>query len=497
MNMKGAVHGLSKSLYCKGRQCQKRIWLYNFCKDLAQKTSTFQESILTQGKEVGRLARQLFPSGELIDEDHLNLEGAIKHTQEAFKNNVAAIFEGAFLFNDVLVRVDILTRNDDGTYDLIEVKSSSSQKKEHLPDCAIQAYVLQQINIPLRHICVAYLNKEYVRNGEIDIAKLFIVQPVNEKISDEIKAVPDYLNAISHTLSRDEEPSMNIGAICKNPYTCEFKNYCWKSVTEKSIHYLYSIRDKKRNDLINLGVELIKDIPEDFELSNLQEIQVRCEKTQSKNIDRDSIQRHLNKLQYPLYFLDFETYGHAIPQFNNTRPYQKLVFQFSLHVKKQPDADLEHYEFIFEENKNPSRAMAEKLLSYIGSNGSVIVYHESFERGCIEGMALEFSDLSNELHDIIQRLWDLEIPFAKKWYYDPQFNGSSSIKNVSPVLASDVSYKNLAIQKGDIAQSTYLKFINMTASGLERKKIKDDLLRYCELDTYAMVRILDELQKIR
>lgn len=496
MAIESSNHVLSKSQYCKGRQCQKRVWLYNYRKDLAQETSTFQESILTQGNEVGILARQLFPGGELINEDHLNLEGGIRHTQEAIQNNAAAIFEGAFLFNNILVRVDILARNDDSTYDLIEVKSSTSQKKEHLPDCAIQAYVLQQLNIPLRRICVAYLNKEYLRNGELDLAKLFIIQPVNEKISDEIKSIPNYLNDISHTLLRDEEPSMSIGAICKNPYTCEFKNYCWKSVTEKSIHYLYNIRDKKRSELIALGVELIKDIPDNFELSDLQEIQARCEKTQSKNINKQLIQEHLNKLEYPLYFLDFETYGHAIPQFNNTRPYQKLVFQFSLHVKKHPDADLEHYEFIFEENKNPSRAMAEKLLSYIGSSGSVIAYHESFERGCIEGMALEFSDLSNELRSIIQRLWDLETPFAKKWYYDPQFNGSSSIKNVSPVLASDVSYKNLAIQKGDIAQSTYLKFINMNSSEPERENIKNDLLKYCELDTYAMVRIFDELQKI-
>lgn len=139
--------------------------------------------------------------------------------------------------------------------------------------------------------------------------------------------------------------------------------------------------------------------------------------------------------------------------------------------------------------------MSETLLNRIGETGSVIVYHESFERGCIESMGKELIDLTDKLNKVINRLWDLEIPFAKKWYYDPKFNGSSLIKNVSPALAPDVSYKNLAIQKGDIAQSTYLGFITMPSSDPGREKIKDDLLRYCELDTYAMVRILDELQK--
>lgn len=461
-----------------------------------EETSVFKDSILAQGKEVGELARQLYPNGVLIDEDYTNPLGAIQHTQTAIHDKAQAIFEGAFLFDNILVRIDILAKNDDETFDLIEVKSGTSLKDEYLPDCAIQAYVLKNLGISLRKICVAYLNSEYVRKGPLDFANLFVIKPVNDKISDEWQVIPGYLSSIKSTLSCDKEPTMAIGSICKNPYICEFKNYCWGDVTEKSIHYLYRITDNKRQILLGMGVELSKDIPENFVLSDQQKIQVESDKKLSRYIDKESVVTHLKELCYPLYFLDFETTGYAIPQFDDTFPYQKLVFQFSLHVKKNQDADLEHFDFLFEQDTNPMRKIAENLVQDIGEEGSIVVYHESFERGCIEDMAQQFPDLAHKLNNMVERLWDLEKPFAKKWFYDPKFNGSSSIKMVSPALAPDVNYKDLVIQKGDIAQSTYARYLTLPISDPAREKTKNDLLKYCELDTFAMVRVLEELEKL-
>lgn len=487
---------ISKSQYCKGRKCIKRIWLYNYHRELMAETSTFQESILTQGREVGILAQQLYPNGELIEEDHKNLDRAIEHTQFAIKNNAAAIFEGAFLYDNVLVRIDILSRNDDDTYDLIEVKSSTKVKeKEHLPDCAIQAYVLQQLGFQLRNISVAYLNNKYVRQGELDLSQLFIIQPVNNLLESELQLVPSYLSTINNVLSKDEEPSWKLGSICKNPYTCEFKHYCWKDVPEKSIHYLYNIRDKFRFQLMDMGIEFVQDIPVSL-VKNLQLIQVEYEKKQLLYVAKDEITEHLKKLNYPLHFLDFETLGYAIPQFDGTRSYQRLPFQYSLHVKRTPDAPIEHYDFLFEKHENPMRALAERLINDIGSTGSIVVYNQSFEEGCIRDMSKKFADLSQHLDSMIERLWDLLVPFAKKWYYHPAFNGSASIKKVLPVLAPDLSYKSLGIQQGDDAQAKYLKLISERVSESEREILKNDLLEYCQLDTLAMVRILDELNNI-
>lgn len=454
-----------------------------------QEPSPFQLSIMVQGTEVGKLARDLFPNGILIDEDYKNLSGALDHTDAALKSNSAYIFEGAFVFKNILIRADIFKRNDDGTYDLIEVKSSTSVKKEHLTDCAVQAYVLQKIGFRLRQVCVMYLNNKYKRQGELNLSELFIIKDVSNDIQVELKNVPEYLNSINNTLAKDEEPLWNIGSICNNPYICEFKNYCWSEVSDKAIHFISRISDKQRQNLTAVGVNLIKDIPEDFALTELQKIQVDCEKSQAKHISIDSIHDHLGQLQYPLYFLDFETYGYAIPRYEGTRPYQHLPFQYSLHVKQHPGAELEHYEFLFDKRENPSRLLAEQLVQHIGSIGSVIVYHESFEASRLKEMAAEFPDLSSHLQSIHDRLWDLETPFAKKWYCDVAFNGKSSIKNVLPVLVPELSYAGLDIQKGDIAQFKYLELIDLPAESIERDKIKSALLEYCGLDTLAMVYI--------
>jgi hypothetical protein len=495
MNNENNPTKISKSQFCKGRKCLKRVWLYNNRKDLKQETSTFQESILTQGNEVGALARQLYPTGELIHEDYTNIEGAIEHTKLALQNGATAIFESAFIFKNIVIRTDILCRNNDGTFDLIEVKSSTKLKpKEHLPDIAIQTFVLRQLGISLGNINFAFLNNKYERKGCLDLSKLFIIQPVNELLDNELKLIPAYLAKINKTLSQNIEPHWNLGSICNAPYTCEFKHYCWRDVTEKSIHYLTRINDKKRQALLEINIELIKDIPDDFKLSPLQHIQVTQEKIQARHIDIDAIKNHLSTLKYPLYFLDFETIGYAIPRFDGTRPYQKLTFQYSLHVKDSPGSPLLHYEFLCEKNENPMRFAAEKLIQHIGLEGSIIVYNKSFEESCIRDMARTFSDLSPRLENMIERLWDLIDPFAKKWFYDPAFNGSASIKKVLPVLAPDLSYKTLGIKQGDEAQAMYLKFISDSLSINDKEKIKKDLLEYCKMDTFAMVRIMEELR---
>ncbi|PIZ03449.1 MAG: DUF2779 domain-containing protein [Gammaproteobacteria bacterium CG_4_10_14_0_8_um_filter_38_16] len=487
---------LSKSQFLKGRHCLKRIWLYNYRRDLMQEQSAFQESIMRQGTEVGKLAQCLFPGGVLIDEDYQNISGAVDHTNAVMTKNPAAIFEGAFVYDDILIRVDILKRNDDDSFDLIEVKSSTSLKKEHISDCAIQAYVLQQCGIKLQRVCVMYLNNQYRRIGELDLEKLFIIEAIDDRIHDELANVPMYLDTIRAALSQNNEPSWDIGSICKNPYQCEFKNYCWRDVSKKSIHFISRITDKQRRDLIDNGISLTKDVPENFKLTAPQSIQVSCEKNQDTHIDTVAIKNHLSQLQYPLYFLDFETCGYAIPQYDETKPYQHLPFQYSLHVRRTPDAELEHYEFLFDQKENPSRSLAEELISHIGSVGSVVVYYASFEGSRIKEMAETFNDLSEQLLSIHTRLWDLQTPFAKKWYYHPDFNGSASIKDVLPVLVPELSYKNLAIQKGDEAQFQYQQLINLSENSADRIGIKKALLEYCKLDTMAMVYILNQLQLI-
>lgn len=496
--MKNSNRPISKSQYLKGRHCLKRIWLYNYHRELMEERSAFHEAILTQGIEVGKLAQSLFPNGILISEDYRNLTEAIEHTKQAIADKALAIFEATFVFENILIRVDILKRNDDGTYDLIEVKSGTSVKKEHLPDCAVQLYVLQGLGFKINRVCIMHLNNKYVRRGVLDISQLFVIAPINEKIENELENVPFYLNKINDVLSQNEEPFWQIGSICKNPYTCEFKNHCWKEVKSNSIYFLTRINDKQIKKFVDDKINLINQISDDYPLTmEAQKIQLYCEKNNCEYIDNKKLNEHLSQLQYPLYFLDFETYGYAIPQYEGTRPYQHLPFQYSLHIKRNAEAELEHYEFLFYKKENPSRALAEHLLQHIGEEGSVVVYYASFEGNRIKEMANEFHDLSFALEALRDRLWDLQIPFAKRWYCHPDLNGSASIKSVLPVLVPNLSYKNLDIQKGDVAQAKYTQLINLQENSSEKEKIITALLAYCCLDTIAMEAILSVLLRLR
>jgi hypothetical protein len=233
-----------------------------------------------------------------------------------------------------------------------------------------------------------------------------------------------------------------------------------------------------------------------FKLTELQAVQVNVAKSKKTHIDMVQIQGHLRNLKWPLHFLDYETIPYAIPRYNKSFSYQQLPFQFSLHVKRTPGAEVEHFDFLHRVDSDPRRAFAESLLEHIdGDGGSIIVYHAGFERSVTDALkevAPEFSDAFDEL---ISRLWDLETPFSKRWYCDPKFGGSSSIKFVLPVLVPALSYKTLEIQKGDVAQKRYGEMIKHADEG-EKGRIAEALLQYCKLDTLAMVEILKVLQAL-
>ncbi len=485
---------LSKSQYVKGRKCLKRVWLYNHKRDLAEDPTEMQELLFQQGNEVGQLAQKYFEAGHLIHEDFRDPDGAIAHTAKALKDpSIKTLFEAAFVYDDVLIRVDALRKNEDGSFDLIEVKSTNGVKKEHKDDVAIQKYVLEGSGLAVRASYLMHLNGDYVLNGELNLRELFTLDQLDEEIDDLIAEVPNYLKLIRSKLDLESEPDSQIGSVCKSPYPCEFKKYCWKNVGGESIHKLVRISDKKRTELIGLGIDDLKAIPESFELTEAQLIQVSVAKAGKAHIEHDSIREYLSTLKWPLHFLDYETIPSAIPKYNQTSPYQQLPFQYSLHIQRIKDGPIEHYEFLHQEDTDPRKAFIESLLGNIdGDGGSIVVYHAGFERNITDSLKQIAPELAGAFDELTSRMWDLEVPFAKRWYCDPKFEGSSSIKYVLPALVPDLSYKNLVIQKGDVAQKRYGEMILLADQNL-KKSISRDLLEYCKLDTFAMVRILDRL----
>lgn len=481
---------LSKSQYCKGRKCLKRVWLYNHPRDLAEAPGEFQQHLFDQGHEVGDLARTWFPDGKLIADSYKETESALKNTRDAIKAGAKVLFEAAIIFDNILVRADVLKINDDGSVDLIEVKSTNSVKKEHLDDVAVQKYVLEGAGMSVRDCFVMHLNPKYVRQGPLDVQALFVIESVSEQIKENVEEAEEYIKLIRAHLALGNEPLADIGSICKNPYRCEFYDYCWSNVTEDSIHVLSRISAKKRIALTEMGIEHIKDIPETFELTENQIVQRNCAVTGEPHIELPKIGPFLKSLKWPIYFLDFETVQFAIPQMDGTSPYQHLTFQYSLHIQKSPGGPINHKDYLSTANADPRRSFANQLcLDIPMDEGSVVVYYASFEKSKITNLADTFDELSHHLQHIAGRLWDLETPFGRRWFYEHSFAGRSSIKTVLPALVPDLSYADLKIQKGDVAQARYLDLITTDDSNL-RARLTEELKAYCHRDTWAMVQLL-------
>lgn len=486
---------LSKSQYCKARKCLKAIWLYRHNKELADPVSPFQQNIFDQGTEVGELATQYFENGVLIDEDYTIPQKAIEHTKSEIENDVPAIFEAAFQYKNVLIRVDVLRNNMDGTWDLIEVKSTNSvEPKAHYDDVAVQKWVLENSGIKVRKSFLMHLNRDYTLKGKLEIKRLFVLEELDELIQQNYEDVESFLEVIQGHLNSTTPTDELIGSKCKNPYVCEFKSHCWAEAVPGTIHTIGRIIDKKRHELMDQGIISISEVPNDFKWSTNQQIEVDSFKKNDVHIELGSIKKHLDELRYPLYFLDYESVAYAIPRFEGTWAHKHLITQYSLHIQENPGSDLIHKEYLHDEYSDPSQSIAEKLLQDIKPDGgSIIVYHKTYERDRTKELADHLPEFSEKLGSLIDRMWDLEIPFAKRWYWDPEFNGSSSIKKVLPAFAPEFSYSDLEIQKGDVAQIEYSRMIEMDRNSEGRNHIRDALLKYCERDTLAMVIILEKL----
>ena len=291
-------------------------------------------------------------------------------------------------------------------------------------------------------------------------------------------------------------PQVDIGNHCTDPYDCDFKGTCWKHIPEYSVFDISRLNKDKKFDLYNQGVLTLDQIDlGQIDLNPNQVLQVQSEVNGTSHIDIEEIRNFTNVLNYPLYFLDFETIGPAVPKYNGSRPYQQLVFQYSLHIQETSESEIEHREYLADPSQDPRIGFIKQLIQDCGSSGDIIVYNIGFEKGKLKDLIEVFPEYSNELRGIVNRLKDLMIPFQQKWYYTPEMKGSYSIKSVLPALVPELSYNDLDIKEGGTASNTFLSMVNGTFE-VDIEETRRQLLEYCELDTFAMVKILDKLLNI-
>jgi hypothetical protein len=493
---------LSKSRMAAGLQCHKRLWSEIHQSNLVAPVSFSQQAIFDQGHEVGRWSHRLFPDGMLL-EGELDFAVHLQRSREALSLR-KPLFELAFSVPGAYARADILVPEGITGWDLLEVKSASnvwekdgSIKLVYLQDIAFQLYVFRTAGLEIRRASLVFLNRDYVRHGEIDPQTLFRQEDVTVQAEALVPFIPGQLQELSKLLQQTESPSLEIGPHCHAPYDCSLIDHCWKAVPLDSVFTL--TRAGVRSwAWWKAGIEHVGDLPTGEKYSFNQAVQIAAERSGTPHLDKRAIEEFLEGLRYPRYYVDFETVMPGVPLFDGCRPYAQVPFQFSLHVQQAPGQKITHVEFLADGAGDPRVAFLVALRANLGTEGSIITYNASFELQRMRELALQVPQYAGWVAAVLPRFdnADLLAPFRKFSLYDPRQHGSASLKAVLPAF-TELNYDGLAIQEGGTASNQFLRLLQGLIPSQEVGALRKNLLAYCELDTCAMVELVDALARIQ
>jgi hypothetical protein len=515
---------LTKSTVTYGRQCLKRLYLHANHKRLgveqdAPAPGGGLAARLELGTRVGLLAQSIFPGG--VDCSPSNRasgsggrdysEAVASTTSRIADGTTSVLYEASFQSDLVFVALDILVRKEDGWHGY-EVKSTKSVESQHITDAAIQWWVIEQSGLlSLTSMNIIHLNGDFVLDaGPMDVHKLFAFTDVTSRVQALKAEVAAAVQEQLACLDVEDVPAVRIGRQCSSPYPCSFMSHCWRQAGVPAYSVLNLSRGGAKSwKLFYEGVARIDDIDEGTPLSPAQRLQVQCERTQLPHVDVPAISEFVSSISYPIYYLDFETIAPPVPLFENSRCYQAIPFQYSLHVQTDPFSELDgasgevapavfHKQFLGDgSQEDPRLPLLEQLMSELGEGGSVMVYNLSFEDSRLKEMAIDFPKFAERIALVRERLVDLAIPFSKKYYYTPAMKGKYSIKQVLPAMCPEYasSYKDLDIQEGMAASNTYLAMAMGTYKE-DREAALQALLEYCKLDTLAMVKVFQRLHAV-
>jgi hypothetical protein len=478
---------ITKTDFMHYLECPIWLWLSKYKPELIPEDTDNTKRRFAIGNEIDQLSKGLFLGG--IEIEGYNQRGW-ENTQKALASNAKILYQPTVVAGQLACRADILTRNNDiGGWDINEVKSATSVKTEYPYDLAFQKICFENAGIKIGRTNLIHINNEYIRQGDVDINKLFTSEDITEDVEEKLEEVKEEIKKALTVLKEIKYPNSDLIKACINPRGCEYIEYYSEGLSE-----LYSIVDQlpQKHILALLKRGILN--PKKISAELLKSIGYEPEK-EFTIIDALAIKKELKQLEYPLYFFDYETYGTAIPPFNGTRPYQNIPFQYSLLIKENPSSPIKHKEFLMRKFENPVPSLLAQLKRDIGTKGSVIVWFASFEMGRNEEMALMEPVFAKFLKSVNDRVFDLMTIFKNKAYSKSEFQGSASLKAVLPVLCPELSYDTLAIHEGGEASSSWPVLTSDETSDTEKTRLAKNMLAYCKRDTEAMVGILDHVCK--
>ena len=481
---------LSKSLYLSGNQCLRyQWWRVHEPRAVELQPSIVLEDRFDQGRQVGELARERFAGGVLIDPQQ-DAAHRVADTNAALASGAAVIFEATFEADGVRVSCDVVERGPQGEIALIEVKSASQCKPEHVTDCAIQAHVLAANGMPPKTVAVLHLNREFTHPSTGD---RFETTDVTDAVRGELPLVPGRIEEQVRALN-GPLPEVAIGAHCTDPWTCPFLGRCWPD-DPMHISRLHGVGPKGVAAFLHVGVHRIDDLPPSFKLQATQRRQIRA-LAQDRMVVEPGLEAALEPFDVPtLGFLDFETVVRAVPVWNRMGPWHQAAAQFSYH-ERRGDGSVRHEEYLADGPQDARPHIAHRLVQ--ATRGAVrVVTYTSFEKTQIRSLARMVPEYADELLALEDKLIDL-FPVVRDHVYHPRFLGSYSIKAVLNPLVPTLTYHDLVIVDGLVAsvEIARLLFAAGRIADDERPRVRGDLLAYCERDTWAMVQLLDSLRTI-
>jgi hypothetical protein len=482
---------LSKSDYMLFLKHPAWLWIKKHAKHLLPPVDHALQARFDEGHAFEPYAEALFPDlVRLGFSDFASYRALTNLTSETWQEGVKAVAQGRYEAGPITCITDIVSRDGDG-YVLTEIKSGTSAKPEHTFDLAFQRVVLERAGLPISRCEVAHVNRDYVRDGQIDPKDLVAITDITEAVENQIANTRTWIDqALSAARSKTmPDPS---------PERARLKSYDeWLEIREKldptlapdSIHRLPFINAKQASALIEAGITSIDAIDDPSVLGKSTRRYMAARAQGSRTIDRDALDRFLGEIVYPVYYFDYETSQSLLPPWDGIRPYQQVPFQYSLHIQREPGGDIEHREYLHRDESNPMPALLDRLREDVGVVGSVLVWYEPFEKSRNTEMAAAFPEHAAFLTDLNERVIDLMKPFADETITDPAFMGSASIKKVLPALVPELAYDDLDIQEGLSASRLWKDVTLINPEAFERDKIYADLVDYCTRDTWAMVAI--------
>ncbi|MDP2704791.1 MAG: DUF2779 domain-containing protein [bacterium] len=492
---------ISKSEFMMFLKHPAWLWLKKFDKSKIPIPDEDLQARFDEGTLFEEYAEKLFPNavklgykngGEFSGNKYYALP---ELTKAEIEKGTKVVMQGRLEVSDITSIFDVLEKVGENTFDLYEIKSSTSVKPEHIPDLAFQTIVLEKAGLSIRNMYVLHVNNEYVKDGDIDPAKIAKKTEVTGDVRASIPETLDNIEKAFAVLSKKEMPDISPRYLKQGSLEewLEILNMVKGDLPRYSIYKLSRITPQKIGMLEDMGIELISDIPLDFELSESQERQVMATRSGEQEIDKEEVREFLSSFEFPLYFFDYESMTGVIPVFDGTRPYQQVPFQYSLHIQNEPGGSLTHKEYLHTENSNPVLPLLKQMREDFGSRGSVISWSKRFEMKRNEEMALMHPEFAPFLNDINDRMADLMVPFSKGWFVDKDFFGSASLKAVLPVLAPELSYKELEVSHGGMAQRVWMETVLKSRNSETKNEIMGNLRKYCTLDTYAMYAVYKRL----